>query len=185
MYVHDELTHLCTFPGSDKHTPEVYQSLSPTQLYTTRCTKRKKSTDIELIEGEQTMSQTKQTSSETESTNDSDHEQRKNSGKPKKAKYQWRIKRLNSKLNFNVFVSWVQKPTYLENILIFICLRRFCSICIMYVIVMTRIVIALIVLEVLWLLYRLFQDCVAIASRGVGFASWWLTVGKNGNQYIQ
>ena len=40
---------------------------------------------------EQIMSQIKQTTpSEKESTSESDHEQHKNSGKPKKAKYQWK-----------------------------------------------------------------------------------------------
>ena len=84
----DELTHLCTFPDSSKHIPQVYLCLFPTQLCTTRSAKRKRSTYIKPIEIDQTMSQIKQTTPhEKESTNDSDHEQHKNSGRPKKAKY--------------------------------------------------------------------------------------------------
>ena len=77
-------THLSTFPGSGKPTPEVYPCLLPTVLCTSIGVKRKRSTDIEPTEMHQATSQMKQiTPSAKEGRSNRDHEQHKTSEKPK------------------------------------------------------------------------------------------------------
>ena len=77
------------FPDPVKRTLGMYQALFQAILCTTIPAKRKRSTEIESIQKEQTMSGLKHaTPSDKESTTDSDNELQDNSVKVKKFKNQ-------------------------------------------------------------------------------------------------